>query len=269
MPHTVPVVMTFNLFDPVGRAWLPAEAADIIHQGCQPLSVLTALSNQDSSGLEDLTPIESEWMEDQARCLLEDIPPDIFKVSGLFDPSTCGTVAKILMDYETIPAVVVINPAFLAQLEDQDEDNELTVTGVMHLVAPLAKYVVINGRYIEPWLPSDYSIDEYLESLFENGVQYTVVLGASKDSFAENYICESNGRQYTLPSLPSHLNHVENTDIFSTIFCCQLLHTEDVLQAAKYSLHQVRNMQEKAFSLGMGRAQPKRQVTLPTPKENP
>ena len=49
----------------------------------EPLSVVTAITIQDTMGVDDVSPIDAEWVADQARCVLEDMPVAAFKIGLL------------------------------------------------------------------------------------------------------------------------------------------------------------------------------------------
>src|SRR4029078_7653992 len=82
-PHSPPVVLTFAASDPSGGAGLQADLLTLASMGCHPLSVVTALTVQDTTGVKGVIPIDSEWVSDQARTLLEDVAVDAFKLGVL------------------------------------------------------------------------------------------------------------------------------------------------------------------------------------------
>ena len=51
--------------------------------GCHALTVITALTVQDTIGIDSVLAIDSEWVEEQARALLEDMAVDAFKIGLL------------------------------------------------------------------------------------------------------------------------------------------------------------------------------------------
>jgi len=61
---------------------MQADLLTLASLGCHPLSVVTAITIQDTIGVEDMLPIDADWVVDQARCVLEDVPVDAFKVGG-------------------------------------------------------------------------------------------------------------------------------------------------------------------------------------------
>ena len=67
--------------------------------GCHPLSVVTAITVQDTLGVEGIQALDAEWVADQARCLLEDMPVDAFKIGVLGSVENIAAIAEIVSDY--------------------------------------------------------------------------------------------------------------------------------------------------------------------------
>ena len=83
MSPSPPIVLAFAASDPTGGAGLQADVLTIAAMGCHPLSVLTALTVQDTAGVESLRGIDARWVDDQARRLLAEIRVDAFKLGVL------------------------------------------------------------------------------------------------------------------------------------------------------------------------------------------
>ena len=65
-----PAVLSFAASDPTGGAGIQADILTLASLGCHPLSVLTAITVQDTTGVEGVLPIDPVWVADQARALL-------------------------------------------------------------------------------------------------------------------------------------------------------------------------------------------------------
>ena len=78
-----PLVMTFAASDPSGGSGMQADVLTLASMGCHPLTIVTALTVQDTLGVEGVFPVDSDLLSDQARCVLEDMTVDAFKI-GLF-----------------------------------------------------------------------------------------------------------------------------------------------------------------------------------------
>lgn len=265
MQHSSPVILTLNLFDPSNRAWLPAETTDMIRFECQPLSVVTAITIQDSVRIEEILSINSDWINDQARCLLEDMTPNMIKVGALTNPESCAIAAQILSDYDQIPSVLLINPAFFIQAEDeiQEEENEVTLSALLHLVAPLASYVVIDATHIEQWLPEHQTLDDLLEQLFDQSVQYCAVVGQDTKKGPENLLYTNQGGQIYLQAFTPHKNTHEQSELFSTAFTCLISHDVAPIDAAQQAVAYANEQLNKQIQIGMGSGLPRRSISPP------
>src|SRR5216117_2196095 len=101
-----PIVLAFAASDPSGGAGMQADLLTLASMGCHPLSVITAITVQDSAGVEGLLALDAEWVADQARCLLEDMPVDAFKIGVLGSLENIAAIAEILSDYPDVPLVL-------------------------------------------------------------------------------------------------------------------------------------------------------------------
>ena len=98
---SLPAVLTFAASDPTSGAGLQADLLALASMGCYPLSVVTALTVQDTAGVEAFLPIDPDWVADQARCLLEDMPVAAFKIAVL--PYLPGDIIKIALAAAVLP----------------------------------------------------------------------------------------------------------------------------------------------------------------------
>src|SRR4029450_8942898 len=98
-PEFPPIVLTFAASDPSGGAGLQADILTLASMGCHPLSVGTAIPGRDRLGVEGMQALDAEWVADQARCLLEDMPVDAFKVGVLGSLEIITAIAEIISDY--------------------------------------------------------------------------------------------------------------------------------------------------------------------------
>ena len=81
--QTSPLILTFGVADPVGAVGVHADLAVFNALGCRGLSATTALLVGDSARVEDQQHVDPDWVADQARMVLEDVPVQAFKVGAL------------------------------------------------------------------------------------------------------------------------------------------------------------------------------------------
>src|SRR5438552_19073645 len=102
---SLPLVLTFAASDPTSGAGLQADLLALASMGCYPLSVVTALTVQDTAGVESFLAIDPDWVADQARCILEDMPAAAFKMGMLGSTEIVTLVAEGVSDYPGLPLV--------------------------------------------------------------------------------------------------------------------------------------------------------------------
>lgn len=137
-----PVVMTFAASDPTCGAGLQADLLTLAALGCHPLTVVTALTVQDTTGVEDLQPLDAGWVADQARALLEDMPVAAFKLGMLGSVEAIAAVAEVLSDYPDTP--VVFDPVLASGRGDAFADED-AVVAMIELLLPLTDILTPNS----------------------------------------------------------------------------------------------------------------------------
>src|ERR1044072_7055538 len=91
-----PIVLAFAASDPTGGAGLQADVLTLAPLGCHPLSVVTALTVQDTRRGGRMQAIESSCVAQQARQLLADIAVAAFKAGVLGSAQNVRAVGELL-----------------------------------------------------------------------------------------------------------------------------------------------------------------------------
>src|SRR5689334_10625481 len=105
MPMAPPVVLTFAATDPTSGAGLQADVLTIAALDCHPLSVVTALTAQDTSGIARMQPVSRAWISEQARCVLADVALAAFKAGVLGSAENTRAVSEIIAAHRHVPLV--------------------------------------------------------------------------------------------------------------------------------------------------------------------
>jgi len=106
MAKSPPIVLTFAASDPTGGAGLQADILTLAARGCHPLSVVTALTVQDTHGVHGMHAVDAAQVAEQARCLLAEFKVAAFKLGVLGSAENAAAVAAILADHAHVPVVV-------------------------------------------------------------------------------------------------------------------------------------------------------------------
>jgi hydroxymethylpyrimidine/phosphomethylpyrimidine kinase len=186
-PPPPPAVLVFAGTDPTGGAGLQADILTLASLGCHPLSVVTAVTVQDTLGVDDFLPMEAEWIADQARGVLEDIPVAAIKIGMLGSVEAVAAIAEVVADYPHIP--LILDPV-LASGRGDSLSSEDMVAALGELLLPQTTVVTPNSlearRLAE--LGEEAAEDEGEEKLLELqecarrilelGSEYVLITGA-------------------------------------------------------------------------------------------
>lgn len=179
MPSQPPIVLTFAASDPTGGAGLQADLLTLASMGCHPLSVVTALTVQDTRGVEGMLPIDAEWVSDQARRLLEDMPVAAFKLGVLGSAENVTAVAEIVSDYPDIP--VILDPVLASGRGDALATDDM-IDALRELLVPQASIVTPNSIEVRRLAEEDDDaeepgVEESARRLLALGCEYVLVTG--------------------------------------------------------------------------------------------
>lgn len=186
-PPPPPVVLTFAASDPSGGAGIQADLMAISSLGCHPLSVITALTVQDSIGIKGVMPIAPDWVEDQARTILEDIPAAVFKIGLTGSVENITVIARILSDYPDVP--LVFDPVLASGRGDELASANM-LSAIQELLLPRTTVLTPNSLEarrlaITPDEQSsgrDLPLDECARRLTGAGCEYVLLTGTHEET---------------------------------------------------------------------------------------
>ncbi len=174
--------MTFAATDPTGGAGLQADLLTLASMGCHPLSVVTAVTAQDTRGVRALLPLSAKWVADQARALLEEFPVAAFKLGALGSPENAEAVARILADFPGVP--VVLDPV-LASARGDPLSAGSVIDALRELVAPLTTVATPNSvevRVLTAANADAMTLEACARRLLGFGCRHVLVTGTHEDA---------------------------------------------------------------------------------------
>jgi hydroxymethylpyrimidine/phosphomethylpyrimidine kinase len=182
---SLPAVLTFAATDPTSGAGLQADLLALASMGCYPLSVVTALTVQDTAGVESFLAIDPDWVADQARCILEDMPVAAFKMGMLGSTEIVTVVAEVVSDYPDVP--LVLDPIMASGRGDEFAGDDM-VSAIRELLVPQSTVVTPNIPELRRLAGEDdndsVSLADCAQILLDSGCEYVLVTG-THDSTAD------------------------------------------------------------------------------------
>lgn len=193
-PRIPPIVLTFAATDPTCGAGLQADVLTLASLGCHPLSVVTAVTVQDTAGVEGLSPVDADWVADQARALLEDMPVAAFKIGLPGSVEAIAAIAEILADYPALP--VVFDPVLASGRGDALADEEM-IEALVDLLLPQTTVLTPNSlearRLAQALIDDDddaladvteasLNLTGCARRLIDGGCEYVLLTGTHEDT---------------------------------------------------------------------------------------
>jgi hydroxymethylpyrimidine/phosphomethylpyrimidine kinase len=268
MTETPPVVLTFAATDPSSGAGLQADILALASIGCHPLSVVTGVTVQDTVGVESVMALDADWVNDQARTILEDVQIAAFKLGLLGSIENIAVIAEIVADYPDVP--LIIDPILTSGRGDELANDEMQAA-MCELLFPQATLITPNSleaRRLAFYEDSDEiqhtSLDEAAIRLLEMGAEYVLITGTherSNDVVNSLFGSNSNGasgliKAYHWERLAGSY-HGSGCTLTSAIAAC-LAHglsmEEAIQEAQEYTWQTLKN----GFRPGMGQYIPDR-----------
>ena len=181
-----PIVLSFAANDPSGGAGLQADMLTIASMGCHPLSIVTAITVQDTAGVNDVMPLDAEWIIDQARTVLEDMPVQVFKIGLLGSIEIIAAVAEVVSDYPHIP--LVMDPILTSGRGDELANEEM-IDAMRELLLPQVTLLTPNSleaRHLAQ-RDSDHSeskldLEVCAKRLLKMGCEYVLITGTHENT---------------------------------------------------------------------------------------
>ncbi|NML61045.1 hydroxymethylpyrimidine/phosphomethylpyrimidine kinase [Massilia sp. RP-1-19] len=253
-----PLILCFGVSDPSGATGIQSDLACFSAHGCHGLSVTTALLIADTAHVDDMHEIDADWVIDQARVLLEDMPIGAFKVGALASVEQVAAVAEIVSDYPDIP--MVLDP-FLSSLPDSGLLDDDMLTAVRQILVPQAALLLVSqvelARMAETWRDGPGTLAEDVAELTGTGCGYVLVTGTgSAGGRLSDTLYGEDGEiaRYSTPTLPGPFIGAGST--ISGTLAAMLASGADPLQATPAALAFTAGALAHAQRFGMGKLVP-------------
>lgn len=256
-----PLVLSFAASDPTGGAGVQADLLTLASLGCHPLSVITAITVQDTAKVDEVLPIDAEWVADQARALLEDMPVAAFKLGVLGSPEAMAVIAEILADYPDIP--VILDPVLASGRGDELASEDM-IAAMRDLLIPQTTVLTPNSheaRRLALFESDDDDLDlaacaAHLTGL---GCEYVLITGtheATPRVLNSLYDARGHVQTDTWDRLPGSY-HGSGCTLASAI-AATLAYGQDVPAAVREAQNFTYETLKAAFRPGMGQYIPER-----------
>jgi len=180
-----PIVLAFAGSDPTGGAGLQADLLTLSSMGCHALSVLTAITVQDTAGVEDVQAVDSDWVSDQARLVLEDMPVAAFKIGLIGSIENLAAIAEVVSDYPDVP--LILDPVLASGRGDELATEDM-LAAMRELLIPQTTILTPNSREARRLAAEDGEDAEELDlegcarKILDLGSEFVLITGTHENT---------------------------------------------------------------------------------------
>jgi hydroxymethylpyrimidine/phosphomethylpyrimidine kinase len=203
-----PRALTIAGSDSGGGAGIQADLKAFARCGVHGMSAITAITAQNTVGVEAIHPVPGEIVLAQVHAVLDDIGVDAVKVGMLGSGEVALAVAEAL---DALPAgtPVVVDPVMVAESGAELGDDD-AVAALVEGILPRATVVTPNlpeARALARAMEADED-EALLEAILELGAKAVLLTGGHRDEAVDLLLCagadgpalELPGPRYAVPA---------------------------------------------------------------------
>ncbi len=252
-----PVVLVFAGADPSGGAGIQASIESIASHGCHAVTIVTAITVQDTDNVHGYAPLDAEIIVDQARTILEDMPVSTIQIGMIGSTEAVEAINSILIDYPDIP--VILDPILVAGGGTTLAETDV-LDAIKHLLLPLTTILTPNTIEAYALAAGADTLDACAFSILEYGCDYILITGTHDNTTNVTnslYSIENSlVRRFEWERLP-HQYHGSGCTLSASIAAI-IANGIEPIEAIKQAQEYTWNALSSGHRLGMGQHIPNR-----------
>ena len=243
--------------DSSGGAGIQADLKAVNAYGCWGMSVITAVTAQNTLGVQDVFAVPAEFVKKQMDVVLSDIGPDAVKTGMLLNADIVSAVAEIVKKYNI--RKLVVDPVMVAK-----GGRKLMLVkarqALIKKLLPLALVVTPNIPEAEELAQMEIKniadVKKAAKIIYETGVQNVLIKGGHLKSGKNKFVVDilfdgKNYLEFSAPRIDSSDTHGTGCT-YASALACGLASGKDVVAAAGEAKELVTRAIKNSVSLGLG-----------------
>jgi hydroxymethylpyrimidine/phosphomethylpyrimidine kinase len=246
-------VLTIAGSDSGGGAGMQADLKTMLAHGVHGMTVLTAITAQNSVGVQGIWPLPTEAIRTQFRSVIDDIGVDAIKIGMLGSEETVACVSALVADLD--PQVpLVVDPVCVSKHGDRLIDHE-AIGGLRTLLFRYATVItpnldeaaVLTGR------PATTPPPLLADLLLGYGPTWVLVKGGHGEGDAVDYLKGEDGREFSYTAARNDNRHTHGTGCtLASAIASRLAQGHSVPEAVALAKTYVTGAIAAGFALGKG-----------------
>jgi len=246
-----PIILSISGHDPSGGAGIQADIETLNALGCQPCSVISCLTVQDSSTVKRLIPLSTDDIVEQATMLFNDMPIAVIKIGLCGSIAAVDAIEQILQSKPNIP--VVFDPVLTCG-DGSSLAGKALIESIKQRLIPLTTLLTPNSLEAEK-LTGTASLETAAQQLLTLGAEYVLITGGHQ---LEQQINNQLFHQQHLVSSyqwPRQVGEFHGTGCtLASAIACFIALTESIPKAVELAQAYTDNAIKNAHQVGKGQA---------------
>lgn len=244
-------------FDPTSGAGIQADLKTFSRLGAYGLTVVTAITIQDSKGVKSILPINKRFLTGQLYCLANDLDIKGIKIGMIYSKSSVEAICDFLDDRPIKP--IIYDPVLKASsgylLMKKD-----AVKIVIERLIPMTTVVTPNIREAETLsgvvINSVESLKQSAIAIYKLGAKYVVITGGHFDEIdGKDITLETvyDGKEFVFIKGEKFHGEYHGTGcIFASALTCYITQGVDIVKSVKKAKTFVHNAIKNSKQIGKG-----------------
>lgn len=245
-------VLTIAGSDSCGGAGIQADLKTMSSLGVYGMSVITAITAQNTVGVQNVMDVSNELIEAQIRSIFDDIDVDAVKIGMVSNNETISIIKTLLKEYKA--KNIVLDPVMVSKsgyflLKPEAEEAIQNLVSIASIVTPnIPEAEVLTGMKIE----NENDMKEAALKIKALGAENVLVKGGHRCNDANDILlCGEN-----FITLKGHRIETNNTHgtgcTLSSAIASHLSKGYSVEEAVTLSKEYITKAIENSFSIGHG-----------------
>lgn len=184
---TLPMTLTIAGSDSGGGAGIQADLKTFSALQTYGMSAITALTAQNTTGVQGIFPIPPEFIGQQLDSIFMDLPPDAVKIGMLHSRAVVKIVADKLKEYDATN--VIVDPVMVAKSGDKLLEDD-AIEALNEQILPLASVITPNlgeaCEMLDQKITEEEQMEEAVRSLTQYGSKFVLLKGGHLNTESSN-----------------------------------------------------------------------------------
>jgi hydroxymethylpyrimidine/phosphomethylpyrimidine kinase len=246
-------VLTIAGSDPSGGAGIQADIKTIAAHGAYAMSVITALTAQNTLGVFGIHPVPSDFVTAQLKAVLSDLFPEAIKIGMVVNTEIIRVIAESIRLYT--PQNIVLDPVMVSTsgsklLNDEAMDCLLhDLIPRVHLLTPnIPEAEVFTGITID----NNLQMEKAAHHLAEKFQVPILLKGGHLNTCSDDFLI-TDQNSFWLKSNRLHTHNTHGTGCtLSSAIACQLASGKSLLASVTSAKAYVYEAISKGLDIGQG-----------------